>query len=161
MKKLFFLLLILPLASSADTIPSYYLTPADAAKILGQSVLLTQKSADQERNAMKYRSAFTAVESDPVSGNTGNVFYNYEEYSSVAAAQKTYTNILDDNRRNGNIQLLSNTGDEAFYQSDAKNFDLIMVRKKDKIIRMKVNKVTSTTSVAALKETIQRIAATL
>jgi len=164
MKTLLFLFLLLPLISSGfatDTVPYFYLTPSDAAKILGQPALLTLKSEKQERDALKYRCAFTAVESDPVSGKTGNVYYNYEKYRSVASAQKTYPAILDDNRRNGNIQLLDNTGDEGFFQTDSDNFQLIMVRKKDKIIRMKVNKVTSTTSLTALKETVNRIAATL
>lgn len=164
MKTLLLLFLLLPLISSgfaADTVPYFYLTPADAAKILGQNALLTLKTEKQGRDAVKYRCAFTAVESDPVSGETGNVFYNYEQYDSEAAAEKTYTGILDDNRRNGNIQLLNNTGDEGFFQSDANNFQLIMVRKRDKIIRMKVNGVTSATSLTALKETVNRIAATL
>jgi hypothetical protein len=52
---------------------------------------------------------------------------------------------------------LKGFGDEAIIQTDTDHFQLIIVRKSEKIIRMKVNKVTKTTSIEELKRVTKNI----
>ena len=48
-------------------------------------------------------------------------------------------------------------GDEALQHSDNENFNMIIVRKGNKIVRLKVNKITGLTSAAALLATAEKI----
>jgi hypothetical protein len=55
------------------------------------------------------------------------------------------------------IKEINSIGDEGFLHTDGKNFDLIIVRKQNKIIRIKINKITKTTSREQLQDVTRRI----
>ena len=52
-------------------------------------------------------------------------------------------------------------GDEAYYHSDGENFYFFLVRKKEKMLRLKVNKVTSHSSEAEFKAVTRLIVDTI
>ena len=53
--------------------------------------------------------------------------------------------------------MIHDLGDEAYFHSDGENFYFILVRKGLKMIRMKVNKITSNTSVAEFNRVARKI----
>ena len=79
-----------------------------------------------------------------------------EEYPEATAAGKVYNSIMEANRPNG-INELQGLGDEAYFHSDNTNFLFILARKGNKMIRMKVNKITSNTSREAFDNTARKI----
>ncbi|HET7003465.1 MAG TPA: hypothetical protein VFI33_19215, partial [Puia sp.] len=65
--------------------------------------------------------------------------------------------ILSQNAGMQGLSTLDGFGDEAFIQTDNEHFQLIIVRKSAKMIRLKVNKVTRTTSLDELKKVAKKI----
>ncbi|HEY4327052.1 MAG TPA: hypothetical protein VGN20_23905 [Mucilaginibacter sp.] len=128
-----------------------------AEKILGQPARLTENSVEEKEEATRYRCTYTAVTKDTVENNKGHLYFLKEQYKTLGYAKKTYANMLISNRNSG-LRELSNMGDEAFSHTDGKNFYLMIVRKKSEIIRMKVNKLTSTTSVSELQKVVAKMA---
>ena len=55
------------------------------------------------------------------------------------------------------IKTLKNMGDEAYFHTDNQNFYFIMARKGNRMIRMKVNKVTSKTSLEQFYAAAQKM----
>lgn len=83
-----------------------------------------------------------------------------EDYAEIESAKKTYSGIMESNRKNG-INELKDLGDEAYFHTDNKNFYFILVRKGTKVLRMKVNKITNTTSREAFDSVANKITAAL
>jgi hypothetical protein len=118
---------------------------SDVEKILGEPAHLTDSSSTNKENISRYYSAYFANEKDSKSGKTGAIYFLVEEYPELSAAQKRYSFIKNANKKNG-IKELQNLGDEAYFHSDQENFYFVMVRKGKIVYNMKVNKITSKTS---------------
>ena len=134
---------------------NYLITKSDAEKILGEPATLIANTVEQKRTVTIYRCTYRIV-SNPDTNTTSNLYYLYEEYTNTAYAKKTYSDIVSGNR-NASGQKEVSIGDEGYFHTDGKNFDLIIVRKQNKIIRMKVNKITKTTSMEELQNVAKQI----
>lgn len=125
--------------------PDNLLLLSDAEKILGEPAHLTDSSTTTTADALTYHCAYAANSKDKKTEKTGNVYFLFEHYNQVASAQKKYSFIKTANQDHG-INVLDDLGDEAYFHTDKENFYFIMVRKGRKVFNMKVNKITSTTS---------------
>ncbi|HYV91474.1 MAG TPA: hypothetical protein VE978_06815 [Chitinophagales bacterium] len=125
--------------------PLSIFTLSDAEKILGEPAHLTDSSMTIEENVSIYKCAYTANAKDPKTGKTGVIYFLFEQYSRDSSAEKVYTSIKTANENHG-IKELHDMGDEAYFHTDGENFYFIMVRKGNKMFRIKVNKITGTTS---------------
>jgi hypothetical protein len=135
-----------------------YLTKVEAEEILRQDAQLTDSASTKENNIATFKSTFTADSKDPNTGKLGAIYFMIEHYKEVASAKETYSSFKESNQNNPGFKVLNDLGDEAWFHSDGKNFYLIIVRKGDRMFRLKVNKVTSKTSLEALHETARSIA---
>ena len=118
---------------------------ADAEKILGVPARKTENLTSNKDNVLQYKCTWTA------SQNTNcNLYYIDEQHSNAEAANKVFDDIVVSNRDHSG-QSHPDIGDEAWLHSDGDNFCLLMVRKGNKIMRMKVNKLTKQTSVEEMK----------
>jgi len=167
MKTSFFILIILsPFAFSpvhTETMcfaGSDCVSLSDAEKILGEAVLLTENGNEEKDKVVRHHCTYTAAQPD-ATRKTGNLYYLLEEYPDVVAAQRIFSGSTQSNAGMPGQEKISGIGDEAFFQSDERNFHLMMVRKGNKIVRLKVNKVTGKTSLQALKEVVKNTALTL
>jgi hypothetical protein len=142
-------------AGTNDT-SARYISQIDAEKILGQSASLTESSTEQKDNAVKYRYTYTANDSVVAGNRTGHLYCLFEVYKDEASAKKTFADILSGNQSMPNLKKI-NIGDEALQHSDNENFDMVIVRKGNKIIRLKVNKLTGLTSAKELLVTAGKI----
>ena len=133
-----------------------YISQSDAEKILGQAATLTESSVEENGNALKSRYTYTATSKEATTGKTGHLYFMFEKYNDEASAKKTFAGIISQNQNMPNIKKLS-MGDEALRHTDNENFDMIIVRKGNKIIRLKVNKLTSMTSTKDLLITAEKI----
>jgi hypothetical protein len=84
----------------------------------------------------------------------------YEEYDKTSDAHNYYTSIKAANAKNNVLKDLP-YGDEGYYQGDAAVLHFIMVRKGNKILRFKVNKVTRWTSSDGLMDVARNKASVL
>lgn len=123
----------------------------DAERILGRPALQTMQNEEDSGSVKVFRCAYSMVRPENTTGPESNLYFMFEEYEKITAAEKTFAVIVSQNTGMRGFHQLPGFGDEAILQTDNRNFQLIIVRKSGKIIRIKVNRITSTTSMDAMK----------
>jgi hypothetical protein len=135
MKNILCVLLTFPIAllcvAQVDTKASdSCLSLSDAEKILGQKSALTENSSEVKDNMLKFRCTYTADKTDTKTNKLGH---------------------LTTNQNMPNLQRINDLGDEAFRHTDFENFDMIIIRKGNKLFRLKINRITSMTDTNELQ----------
>jgi hypothetical protein len=138
-------------------IASKLLTLSYTEKIMGEPAELACNTFIKKSDTLEYKCDYTALLQDEKTGKTGKLYFMYEVYAGVAAAQNAYTAIYQANIAHEGVEIVTGLGDEAYYHSDGRNFYFFVVRKNEKMFRMKLNKVTSRSSVAEFKEVTRLI----
>jgi len=136
--------------------PAGLFTLPDAIRILGEPAHLSDSSTTTNAGILTYRCSFTANSKDEKSGKTGVVYLLFEHYNQVDSAKKKYTFIKTANKDHG-ITVLHDLGDEAYFHTDKTNFYFVMARKGRKVFNMKVNKITSSTSLDEFNKVAKQI----
>ncbi len=134
------------------------LTLPYAEKIMGEPAELTCNTFIKKGDTLEYKCDYTAISQDEITGKTGKLYFIYEVYASVTAAENAYTSIYQANSGHEGIEIVTGLGDEAYYHSDGTAFYFFLVRKNEKMFRLKLNKVTSHSSEANFKEVAKLIA---
>ena len=148
-------ILLLSYVNYAQTFP--LISQREAEKILGRPAHLSSHSAETKDQIIKYRYTYTANDRETDQNRQSNLFYMVEEYESPSAAEKAFRYIISQNAGMQGMSVLKGYGDEAIIQTDNDHFQLIIVRKSKRMIRLKVNKVTKTTSLEELKKVTTKI----
>ena len=128
-----------------------------AEKIMGEPAKLTCNTFVKKGDTLEYKCDYTALSQDEITGKTGKLYFMYEVYSSITAAENAYTSIYQANSGHEGVEIVPGLGDEAYYHSDGANFYFFLVRKNEKMLRLKLNKVTSHSSEAEFKEVTRLI----
>jgi hypothetical protein len=118
----------------------------DAEKILGLPAHQIESSAATNDDIVKYQCTWEATKEEVKS----NLYYISESYATNDLAHQVFADILSANHNPGQSRP-DGIGDEAWFHSDGSNFCLIIVRKGNKMLRIKVNKLTKDTSIEELK----------
>jgi len=147
-----------PVIKPIDRSP--FLTLADAEKILGESVHVIDSSTTLGPESLTFQCSYAANEKDSKTKKTGAIYFLMERFNEVTGAQNRYSFIMESNRANG-IKELKDVGDEAYFHTDSENFYFIMVRKGVNVFNMKVNKITSHTSLDAFNDVARQITVAL
>jgi hypothetical protein len=129
----------------------------DAEAILGEPVLL----ADSSFSGSIYQSAYKALKPDKPTGRTGAIYCLIENYPDSGSAHLKYRTTYEANKGHDGVKVLERTGDEAYFHTDETNFYFIMVRRSRRVFILKVNKITSHTSLEAFHSVSKRIAGDL
>ena len=133
----------------------------DAEKIFGESGKKTESITESKDNLKIHKTAYRADAKDPKSGREVNLYFMYEEYKYDSAAKRVYNEIKTGNQTHEGFQVWKGIGDEAYYHTDGTNFYFVLARKGPKMIRMKLNKVTSKSSEAEFKKISEKIVSKL
>ena len=144
--------------TDSNAIASKLLTLSYAERIMGEPGKLTGNTFSTKVDTLEYKCDYTAIAEDVVTHKTGKLYFMYEVYANVAAAKHAYTAIYEANRGNQGVEVVPGLADEAYYHTDGRNFYFFLVRKGEKMFRMKVNKVTIHSSEKEFKEVTKRIA---
>jgi hypothetical protein len=84
--------------------------------------------------------------------------YVLEEFQNADSSRKAYANILAQNENMLGSKKFNEIGDQAFLHTDNENFLMIISRKDNKILRLKVNRrLTSMTSLNELQNVSKAI----
>lgn len=129
----------------------HQLSLEEAERILGEPAILKERTSDNREDYYSSKSTFTAKEVDAKTQKQGNVYYMIERYKNTEEATNVIQSFIKSNQNHQGFEQLTGYGDEAFFHTDKHNFCLIIIRKAHKMIRIKVNKVTSKTSFDALR----------
>jgi len=123
-----------------------YFSKSDAEKILGEKAFLSDSSSTIKKDTLECKSAYTAYSKDQKTGKTGVIYFMIEQYNQDLSAKNAYNSIKVANENHEGVKIIHDMGDEAYFHSDGKNFYFILVRKGKIMFRIKVNKITSHTS---------------
>ncbi|MEP7110051.1 MAG: hypothetical protein ABI760_18800 [Ferruginibacter sp.] len=152
--------------------PGNLFTLPDAEKILGEQAHLIDsvskikgedfKYIDSmsivKKDASTYNCGYMANSKDKKTGKTGIVYFGFEQYPQVSSAKRVYSFYKNSNKNAIGFLELQDMGDEAWFGS---NPLFVYVRKGDKIFVIKVNKMTSKTSLTEFNLIAKKIAETL
>ena len=137
------------LVKSKRYVASYEcVTQADAERILGLPAKETEHSSKEKNGVTQFSCTYTAV--DKAANKTSNLYYLYEAYKSPESAHAAYEGIVSANNSMPGQTKIDSIGDETWLHTDRENFDLVMCRRKNHMVRIKINKITSKTSLQAL-----------
>ncbi|GAB3219749.1 hypothetical protein [Spirosoma arcticum] len=134
------------------TLGGHKLTIQEAERILGESCQLKESVSSLENGGHKYKSTYTANSTDEKIYKRVALNFIFESYGAEIDAKKTFETFKESNQSYAGFEILANLGDEAFFHSDNKNFYLVIARKGNEMIRLKVNKITAKTSLTELKK---------
>jgi hypothetical protein len=136
-------------------------TLTDAEKILGEPAHLKDSSTSYKNRLIIFQTSFEANEKKADEVKTGVIYILAEEYDNVSSAHNKYISIKKANEGHEGIKTLENHGDEAYFHSDYENFYFVMIRKDARVFTMKVNKITTATSLDEFNAIAKKIADTL
>ena len=134
------------------------LTLRDAEKIMGEPAKLSCNTFIKKGDTLEYKCDYTALNRDAKTGKTGKLYFMYEIYAGVPSAANAYTIIYKANSKHEGIEIVKGLGNEAYYHSDGTGFYFYLVRKNEKMFRLKLNKITSHSSEMQFKAVTKRIA---
>lgn len=137
-----------PHTFARDLKPCQFFTLPDAEKIIGKAKQTGELTETKDTGNI-LRCTYTAIEK--INGHDTNLFLVVELAKNETAAKLIYTSLKKANEDLPGLEDISDLGDEAYFHTDGENFYFILVRKGDKLVRMKLNKITKKTSPVDLK----------
>ena len=126
-----------------DWKPRLVLDVGKADRILGNKSRLEKVTAYLDEGTRAYQSSFRDDWHDPATGKTGSLGYMYEEYQSAEAARSFLDSTLKANRLSPEDAIRIQGGAELHYFTGGDVIRMVMILKENRLIRLKVNPVTS------------------
>lgn len=144
-------------AMKSNSEPGKLFNHTQAERILGEKCHLEDSSTTYQNHVLSHHVTYKSDGEDPKSKKTGAIYNVIEHYDTVFAANNRYDFIKKANENHEGVETLNNLGDEAYFHSDNENFYYIMIRKGQMILVMKINKITSFTSLEEFNKVAREI----
>jgi hypothetical protein len=141
-----------------DWKPGLVLDVAEADRILGNESRLERVTAYLDEGTRAYQSSFRDDRLDPATGKKGVLGYMYEEYQSAEAARSFLDSTLKANRISPEDAIRMEGGAELHYFTGGNVIRMVMVLKGNRLIRLKVNPVTSHYSLVEFRKVAAELA---
>jgi hypothetical protein len=135
-----------------------YFSASDAEKILGEKAILFDSSSIAKKDTLECKAAYKSISKDGKRGKSGAIYFMIEQYTHDLSAKKAFTSIKRANENAEGVKTVYNLADEAYFHSDGQNFYFILVRKGKKMFRIKVNAITSHTSLEEFNRVSKKLA---
>ena len=114
----------------------YYITSSDAEKILGNPSHLKDSTYKYAGGLLRY--SFNYVIDHPDSLSKGKIFFTFEQYKDELSSKDIYQVIKTENEKGSAITVINDIGDEGFVQKDNTGQPFMIVRKKNKLYKLRV-----------------------
>jgi hypothetical protein len=144
-----------------DWKPKLALDVVEAERILGNKNRLEKVTAYLDEGTRAFQSSFRDDRPDPATGNTGILGYMYEEYQSAQAARSFLDSTLKANRLSPGDAIRMEGGAEVHYFTGGDVIRMVMILKENRLIRLKVNPVTSRYSLVEFRKVAAELATQL
>jgi len=149
-------------------------TLSDAEKILGEPAHLVDSVSTMsgvasktsvndsvlhiKRTASSYRCAYEANAKDKKTGRTGKVYFLIEQYPNISSAVTVYSYYKRSNETHPGFKEFHDLADEGWTGNSPVS---VYMRKGNKIVGVKVNKMTNNTSTDGFNQVVKNIAGAL
>ncbi len=144
-----------------DWKPRLALDVVEAERILGNKSSLEKVTSYLDDGTRAFQSSFRDDRLDPATGKTGILGYMYEEYQSAEAARSYLYSTLKANRLSPEDAIRMEGGAELHYFTGGDVIRMVMILKANRLIRLKVNPVTSRYSLVELRKVAAELATQL
>jgi hypothetical protein len=141
-----------------DWKPRLALDVGEADRILGNKSHLEKVTAYLDEGTRAFQSSFRDDRLDPATGKTGILGYMYEEYQSAEAARSFLDSTLKANRLSPGDAVRVEGGAELHYLTGGDVIRMVMILKENRLIRLKVNPVTSHYSLVEFRKVAAELA---
>jgi hypothetical protein len=135
-----------------DWTPSLVLDIDEAQRILGGPGRLEKVTTYLDEGTKTYVSAFKDDALDPRTGKAGILYYMYEEYESSDTVRSYLYSTLKENHVDPADGIRMEGGAELHYLTGSPVVRMAMILKGNRLIRLKVNVVTSHYGLAEFQE---------
>jgi hypothetical protein len=144
-----------------DWSPGLLLDRASAQRVLGNPCHLEKATAYLDGQTKTYQCAFRDDAFDPLTGKAGILYYMYEEHESAAGARSFLDSTLRANRLDPGDGIRVDSGAQLHYFAATDVVRMVMIRKENRLVRLKVNPVTSHYSFAEFRNVAAELAGKL
>lgn len=141
--------------------PSLVLEDPEAQRILGTPCRLDRTTAYLEEETKAYQSTFRDNGPDASTGRTGVLYYMYEEYKTSEAARAWLYSTLRENRLDPAAGIRTKEGSEIHYLAGGSIVRMVMILRENRLVRLKVNPVTSHYRLEELQRVAEELASRL
>jgi len=141
-----------------DWKPGLVLDVGEAERILGNKSRLEKVTVYLDEGTRAYQSSFRDDRLEPATGKTGILGYMYEEYQSAEAASSFLDSTLKANRLSPEDAIRMEGGAELHYFTGGDVIRIVMILKENRLIRLKVNPVTSNYSLVEFRKVAAELA---
>ena len=141
-----------------DWKPTLVLDVGQAERILGNEGRLEKVTAYLDEGNRTYQARFRDDRPDPATGKTGGLGYMYEEYQSAEAARSFLDSTLKANRLSPKDAIRMEGGAELHYFTGGDVIRMVMILRENRLIRLKVNPVTSRYSLVEFRKVAMELA---
>lgn len=141
-----------------DWKPRLALDVGEAERILGNKSRLGKVTAYLDEGTRAFQSSFRDDRLDPATGKMGILGYMYEEYQSADAARSFLDSTLKANRLSTEDAIRMEGGAELHYFTGGDVIRMVMILKENRLIRLKVNPVTSHYSLVEFRKVAAELA---
>ena len=87
----------------------------------------------------------------------GMLFFGFEQFQQTSEAERAYAEIKTENEKTSVVNKLVEMGDEGFLVRDQLNFPFIMIRKNNRIFKLKTYNIKSEDSFNELQLIAKKI----
>ena len=126
-----------------DWRPALVFDTGKATRILGNPSRLEKTTAYSDAGTRVYQAAFRDDWLDPATGKTGIVYYMYEEYPDAGAARAFLDSTVLANHLDPADGIRTAGGAELHYLTGGTVVRMALVLKGNRLVRLKVNQLTS------------------
>jgi hypothetical protein len=123
------------------------LTTQEAQRILGETCHLKESGNEEKIGGHRYKSTHIGN-----SSSNHALYFIFESYEDELTAKKIFEDFKNSNHSLEDFEMINNLGDEAFFHTDKANFGLVIARKGNEMVRLKVNKLNANISISELKK---------
>ena len=141
-----------------DWKPALVLQVDEAQRILGSQGHLEKVTSYLDNGTKAYQSAFRDDSIDPETRKAGTLYYMCEEYRSADAARSFLDSTLEANHMSPAGGIRMEGGAELHYFGRGDAVRMVMILKENRLVRLKVNPVTSRYSLAELRQVAAELA---
>jgi hypothetical protein len=141
-----------------DWRPSRELGIGEAERILGNRTRLERVTAYLDQGTRAYQSSFREERVDSAMDKTGGLGYMYEQYPSAEAARSFLNSTLKANHLNPKDAIRTEGGAELHYFTRGDVVRMVMILKESRLVRLKVNPVTSRYSLVEFRKVAEELA---
>ena len=120
---------------------SNFISVADAEKILKQPVYVKDslwKYSNYNYSYLRYKFTYNTNAIDSVKKTRGSLFFSLEEFQQLHLTKKTFADIKALNEKSSKYSILNDLGDESFLARDELNHPFIVVRKGNRIYKLRM-----------------------